>query len=332
VETAQLRIGCGIAVGLVLAFSGAVWRKAVIVDIWALSLLLFTLILFLLTRWIFKPRRRRYLYGSFLLMGMLLTNSQEMLASIPGLVCLIMFGHPGVGRDIGLVVLPVALLATTKNQFGIWLEVDLLHYLNLPLVSGFAGVWIAAVVIAVRSRRIGTEWRSALGAAICLLLGLAFYFYVPIAAMTTPPVNWGYARTPEGFEHVLARGQYERLRPTSDCAEFFKQLVMFLRIAGRELGWSMLAAAVLAIVFLRKVERCCRNWLLGLFAVFTGAGPMLLALLNPFPDPDGFRVMVLPYLSCAFAIISTVAGVGLLLATENVMRWHLARRQVSDLG
>jgi hypothetical protein len=59
---------------------------------------------------------------------------------------------------------------------------------------------------------------------------------------------------------------------------------------------------------------------------------MLLALLNPFPDPDGFLVIVLPFLSCAFAIISTVAGVGLLLATENVMRWHLARRQVSDLG
>jgi hypothetical protein len=321
----SLAVICGTASGLTLAFSGAVWRKAVIVDIWALSLLLFTSAVFLLTRWLFAPDRRRWLYASFLLVGMALTNSQEMIASVPGLVCFVLLGHAALGRDIGFVVLPLALLATARNQFGFWLQVDLFHYFNLPLVLGFIAAGIAVAVVAVRLRRIGSEWPSAAVAGLCLLLGLAFYFYVPMAAMSNPPVNWGYARTLEGFAHVLARGQYERLQPTSDFGEFIQQLIMFVRVAGREFGWMGIVTALLPIPFLRGMDRVGRNWLLGLLAVFIAMGPLVLALMNPATDFENFRLIMTPYFSPAYAITALWSGIGLLFATNTVMRGRLRR-------
>ena len=60
--------------------------------------------------------------------------------------------------------------------------------------------------------------------AIVWLLGAAFYFYMPLASMTNPPMNWGYPRTKEGFWHALTRGQYDKTNPTSDIVRLFEQI------------------------------------------------------------------------------------------------------------
>jgi hypothetical protein len=46
---------------------------------------------------------------------------------------------------------------------------------------------------------------------LCLGIGPLLYNYLPVASEQNPPMNWGYARSIEGFWHALARGQFEKI-------------------------------------------------------------------------------------------------------------------------
>ncbi len=60
-------------------------------------------------------------------------------------------------------------------------------------------------------------------------LGVVFYMYLPIASEQNPGMNWGYARTWEGFMHAVTRGQYEAIVPTDIFSEkFIQQLGAYL--------------------------------------------------------------------------------------------------------
>ena len=60
-------------------------------------------------------------------------------------------------------------------------------------------------------------------------LGVAFYLYLPLASDQNPPMNWGYARTWEGFMHAVTRGQYEAIVPTDIFSDkFVMQLGSYL--------------------------------------------------------------------------------------------------------
>ncbi len=60
-------------------------------------------------------------------------------------------------------------------------------------------------------------------------IGVSFYMYLPIASEQNPPMNWGYARTWEGFIHAVSRGQYEAIVPTDIFSEkFIQQLGAYL--------------------------------------------------------------------------------------------------------
>jgi hypothetical protein len=324
-ESSALRLVCGMTAGLTLGFSGPVWQKAVIADIWALSLFLFTLVVFFLSRWMGRPGRRHHLYAAFLLFGLLLTNSQELITALPGLACVVMLGHLKLGRDLCVVVLPLALVLTASTQFGIWLD-PYLDRVNGPLLVAFLAIGFLTGVIAVRTRGLGSEWKPAILCGLCLLFGIALYLLVPVAAMTNPPVNWGYARTVEGFEHLIARGQYERVRPTADVASFLKQIGLFLGVTVREFGWFQLLIAALSLAFLRRMDPLNRKWLLGLLAGFVGVGPLLLAMLNPSPDCASVQLLK-SFFAVSYAILSLCFGVGLLLIG---LFWASARRSKSD--
>src|SRR5439155_7984316 len=74
---------------------------------------------------------------------------------------------------------------------------------------------IISVFLIITSRRLFTGWLTALVTVVLLFCGLSFYFYIAVASMTNPPVNWGYARTLEGFIHTISRGQFEHLNPAN---------------------------------------------------------------------------------------------------------------------
>ena len=140
-EQKLLRVVCGFVAGLAVGLSSAVWRIALIAETWALSILLFTIILSLVLRWMGRPERRRFLYGAFFVFGLLLTSNQEFLVMTPALLLLVVLGDRELGRDLALVVL---LLVFTVWAVG---TLDVVARLN-PLVSKHLR-WIVTATVYV---------------------------------------------------------------------------------------------------------------------------------------------------------------------------------------
>lgn len=316
-EQNLLRDVCGYVAGLVLGCSGTVWDQAVIVEIRGLSLLLFVGVLCFLMCWFFEPSRKRFLYGAFFLFGMLLTNSQELIVALPGLVCAVMLADAKIGRDVSLFVVPLTTLATALNQYGVWITFP--AKLNWPMLAAFLAMVLIGVALAVKTRRVGTEWKCALPCGLCLLLGLAFYFYPPIASMTNPPVNWSYPRTAEGFIHMVSRGQFNKVYPTEDFGTFANQLWWFAQMIGKQFGWPYLVFAVLPIAFVQQFRPNGRRWLLALLAILLCVGLLLLAMLNPPPDRQAHELIEL-YFASSHVILAVWLGLGLMMTGARMAR------------
>lgn len=304
-----LRGVSGSVAGLVLAFSRVVWESAVVADIWGLSLLLFVGALALLLRWTIAPERSRFLFAAFGLFGLLLTSSQQMLLALPGLVGFVMFHHRPIGRDLAVLLLPLAVIATAANQYAAWITFPALP--NWPVLIPFGSVFGLGVGLGIGTRQLLSEWKPAVLCGAGLLLGLAVYLYVPLASMANPPVNWGYPRTTEGFFHVLSRGQFERPWPTHNLEHFAAQLLVFGEVTTQKVGWPGTVLAVLALGSLPRLPQPARCWMLGLLAVWLCVGPALVAELNPPPNRQAQELIEL-YFTASHAVLALWAGVGLL--------------------
>jgi len=306
-----LRLVCGVVAGLVLAFSGAVWRYAVIAESRPLSLLLFVVMVCLFFRWSLAIAKKRYLAGAFFAFGLLLTNSQELLVALPALIVAVMLADVRLGRDLCFLPLPLAVLATSANQYNIVCKASLTEA-NWPLLGTALVVLLAGISLAIITRRIGTEWQAALGCSLAMLMGLAFYLYVPLTSMTTPPVNWGYPRTTEGFLHVISRGQYERVSPTDDLGRFVGQVRESTKMTGKRFGWLYLAIAIIPFGFIGRMTSQGRRLFGGLVAFWISVTLLMLIEINPPPDRQAWE-MAGQYFAASYAILAVWFGLGLII-------------------
>ena len=310
-KLAQLRVVCGVVAALVLAFSGAVWRYAVIAETRAISLLLFTAVLCLFFRWSLAPTQRRYLACAFFALGILLTDSQELIVALPALIVAVMLTNVRLGRDLCFLPLPLAVFATSANQYNIVCKAFLTEA-NWPLLGTALVVLLAGISLTVITRRIGTEWKAALGCSLAILLGLAFYLYVPMTSMTTPPVNWGYPRTTEGFLHVISRGQYELVSPTDDLERFAGQVWELTKMTGEQFGWLYLVIAIIPFCFIGRMTSQGRRLLGGIVAFWVCVTLLMLIEINPPPDRQAGD-MVVQYFAASHAILAVWLGWGLMI-------------------
>ena len=318
-EQNLLRVVCGYVAGMALGLSGPIWQEAVVVDYWSLSVLLFTLVLCLLMRWTGVPERRRFLYGAFLVFGLLLTSSQELIVEAPALLLWVMLCDKKLGRDLFLAAGILAVIGWLVDTYGRYQWFDSYISRNMPLWIAFLPVVVAAVIAIFVTRQIGSEWLAATFCVVFLLLGLAWYFYLPIASMTNPPMNWAYPRTVEGFFHNITRGQYEQLNPTHEMGRFIMQLWMLAKQTGREFGWFYFLFTVLPFCLLHRTGRGVRSWMLGLTAVFGCVGPVMVAALNPSADRQTMELM-LPYFSAMYVVLSVWTGMGLMVFGNMVAK------------
>jgi hypothetical protein len=249
----SVRIVCGSVAGAIFGFNGAFWGRAVIADVWTLSICLFCGALCLLLRWCFTPGRTRYLCLSAFVYGLTLTNSQILLAAAPAI--------------------PALLVAAGGA--------------SLP------------------------RWRTVVGCIAAFLLGLAPYLYLPIASMTNPPMNWGYARTVGGFYHVISRGQYESIQLTSEMTVFAKQVAFYGAVTVKEFGWPCLVIASIPWVFFRHTPRRVHAWLLALAVVYLCFTLLLIAVLNPVDHLDGRRALKV-FFSASYVVLAVWVGFGLI--------------------
>jgi hypothetical protein len=313
-EQTLLRLACGYVGGVALGLSQTVWRVAVVAEIWALSVLLFALLFCLLTRWMANPARRRFLYGAWFVFGLMLTSNQELIVITPGLLAFLLLSDRELGRDLALLValLAVPYELTLGRYCPAWRGLDYLSG-NVWLMMMFLVVGIGAAIVATKTRQFGSAWRPGLLCGLFFLLGLGCYFYLPIASMTNPPMNWAYPRTAEGFIHLITRGQYERpniLDGLTGCS--VEQVWTLTSETGNSFGWPYLVFALFPLCVLHRANRPARKWLLGLAAMSVCLGPLVVAALNPGADVAS-RQLVAPHFGPLYVLVAVWAGLGLMV-------------------
>ena len=312
-EEKWLRAVSGYAAGMVFGLNGAFWPQAVIVEVWPLSILLLCLVLCLLQCWNFQPESRRYLYAAALVYGLLLTNSQIEFALAPAIPFLVMIGSQKTGRDMFLVASVLFLVALGGIRMG-----------HFPSLKGYSGgqffvfnllgvlTSLTGIGLVIKTRQAFSEWKAILICGGLFLLGLAVYFYPPIASMTNPPVNWAYPRTVEGFFHLITRGQYERMYATDNAIRFLEQVRLYFVMAGKELGWPYLLMCLIPFCFLHRMAASERRWILGLLPAYVCLAFLMLAVLNPGVNRQSQELNKV-YFSASYIMLALWMGYGLII-------------------
>ena len=165
------------------------------------------------------------------------------------------------------------------------------------------------------TRKAGSEWLVVLLCGLCWIAGASFYFYMPLAGMTNPPMEWGYPRTFDGFIHAFTRGQYEKTNPSDVFNHpdiFFTQLRMLGTGIIEEFNWVYAFLALIPFLFFFKLHKRERAWCIGITAIYLCLGVLLLILLNPPPD-RGAQQLVRVFFTASHTLIALMVGYGLTL-------------------
>lgn len=312
----------GACAGCLLAFNGFMWSQAVIVEVYTFSVLSLTGVLALLMRWLYAPAQRRYLYWAFFLFGICFTNHQTLIVAAMGIEVLMAMANPALGRDIFLAngILYVAgLMAKAQGGLHAFDEnaplFAIYNVVGLGSLAAFAWLWM-------RTSKILTEWKSILICGLLWLAGAAFYFYMPLASMTNPPMNWGYPRTYEGFIHALTRGQYEKTNPTTSILKFADQVRMYFEGAAEEFGAVYLLIGLIPFLFFKQMQKRERAWIGGLTAIYLCLAFLLLILMNPNTDKQS-RELIRVFFTASHVVVAMGIGYGFTLL-GGLMSTHYA--------
>jgi tetratricopeptide (TPR) repeat protein len=330
-----MAVTLGASAALLFGFNRGVWLWACVSEMRVLNVFSFILISCIFFIWTIQPHRLGFLYATILIFGLSLANHQ----TISVMVIPLAVGIVAVGinqffearkkdtRTEGTRLFMTSLATTwelaTAGLLSIavglviwaWLTLppntDLMHnrtfWMGLTsCAAGLAGLYIGQA----------TGWwkfRRALGYAGLFMLGVSFYLYMPLAAATTPPMNWGYAATKEGFVHAVTRGQYEKVRGAEVfSAEFFIKIKVFMEAMFNQYSLPLsLFALVAPLVMIFAWRRCKprgRAWMTFVCAAFVITGFGLLTIINPkldrqeqeinikfFAPAHGFYAMLIAY-------------------------------------
>lgn len=331
-----LCIVAGFVAGALMGFNGFMWSQSVIVEVYTLSVLSLMGVLCCLLRWIYAPHQRKYLYWTMFLFGICFTNHQTLLVAAMGIQVGIIFAQPKLGRDmmlanvffyvVGLIAKGKGLITTFDSADG-QMNVMFIIFNMVGVSSMLALAWLY-----FKTESLFTEWKPVVISGVCWAVGAAFYFYMPIASMTNPPMNWGYARTVEGFKHALTRGQYEKANPSNfikDPKRFAQQLWGYGGGAVEEFNLVYLAIAIIPFFFLMQMQHRERAWIMGLSAIYLCLAVILLILLNPAPDKQSVNLNKV-FFTSSHVMLSMFIGYGLALSSAWLMlnygeyrRWAL---------
>ena len=172
------------------------------------------------------------------------------------------------------------------------------------------------------------EWLVAVGCGGGWFAGISLYLYMALAGATNPPMQWGYPRIVDGFWHALTRGQYEKANPTNifeDPLRFLTQLQMVAEGITGEFSWILPLLAIIPFLFLLRMQKRERAWILGLSAMYVCMAFLLVILLNPSPDRAS-RDLTRVFFTASHVYIAMLIGYGLtLIAALGITRHTIIR-------
>lgn len=315
----------GFVAAMLLGFNGFMWSQAVIVEVYPFSVLSLLITLCLLLRWMYAPHQMRYLYWAALVFGICITNHQTLLVAAMGLEVAVIAAKPKLGRDLLVINCLAWLVGILLKAKGMIHTFDTapgsinMVFLIFNVVGGSSAV--ALGVLVARTKSIMTEWKAVILIGLLWIIGVSFYFYMPVASMSNPPMNWGYPRTVEGFFHAISRGQYEKTNPTNFITEPMRlvhQIRSYFEGAGEEFSWAYLLLALVPFFFYFKMKKRERAWMIGLFSIYLCLAFLLMILLNPNTD-RATASLVKVFFTASYVSIAIWIGYGITLTGASLL-------------
>ena len=216
-----------VAGSLCLAWSDSAWYSAVEAEVYAMSLFLSALTVWMSLKWAFSvssPVRARWLVALAYVVGFSLGVHQLNLLALPA-IALVMAFRIRDSRSAGFVrlslafiggcaVVVVILKGLMPGAVALAEKADILavNTLGLPFWSGALFIWSAALIAVVALAVVlGRRHRGVSVAMWCLaavMVGYSVYILIPLRAWANPPVNEGNPSEVARFADYLDRRQY----------------------------------------------------------------------------------------------------------------------------
>ena len=216
------------------------------------------------------------------------------------------------------------------------LQQGLLLGLTHPTLGWFwwPVAWLALLLFLARRLLVQGRWVA--WTVLATALGLLVYVYMPIVSdALNPAMNWGYARTWEGFKHAISRGQYEAITPSALFSmQYLKQVAGYLGDLRMQFSLPVVGIAFLGVVVLgwkalRARAKMAGMWLGFVVLLFGVMSVVLVALANPTGDLQDSFIQKVKFIS-SHGIF--VLGLGYALAGALVWLRGRATRGVWRAG
>ena len=324
----------GCVAGTLLGFDIFMWSESVVINrISVFGVPWLIAVLLCLMRRMYAPQQRRYLYLAMFLYGICATIHQTLLLSAMGIEVAIALAQPKLGRDmfIGNAVvylgglMCMSTVPALHNMTGV--EQALFHIVGIGSIIG--GGWLA-----METKGFMSEWKTGVFMALAWVAGILCYFYEPVSGMTVPPMQWGYPRTVEGFFHALSRGQYETLHALdifSNPSRFAFQLWYIITGLSESFSWVYIFVGALPFLFILKMHKRERSWIIGLTCIYFCLAVLLGILLNVSPDRSSSDLCKVFY-TASHGLFAMMIGYGLTLLAAYVATHYANFRRWGILG
>ncbi|HEY4415443.1 MAG TPA: DUF2723 domain-containing protein, partial [Verrucomicrobiae bacterium] len=325
----------GAVTGLLLGLGAFMWKESVAINRislfgvpWMLAMIL------CLMRWAYAPNQKRYLYAAMLMYGWIATIHQSLLLSAPGVEVLLAVVSYRLGRDLFLTNSILFLVILFLKGSG---NIPALNEMTSTETTIFTVVGLGSIAaciwLIIKTQSILTEWKSIGIMGVLWVVGVMVYLYEPVSCMTNPPMQWGYPRTVEGFFHALSRGQYgtgEGTNLMDDPGRFLFQLGYLIRGLAESFGWVYVAIGLIPFLFLLKMHKRERSWIIGLTAIYLCTSVVLVIVMNVTPDRSSSELCKV-FFTASQAIFAIMIGYGITILVayvathyEKIRIWCLA--------
>jgi tetratricopeptide (TPR) repeat protein len=294
-----------------------------------------------------NPRlgRNFFHWNSFLLLGGVIVKSQHMTSALNVDNTLLLIFT--VVLIVSIVTYAFLAFITKETAVELWRDAALAGAFLLAVYAesqkdsgGGAFCWVLSVAafgafgyFAWITRKAGSEWLVVFCCGVLVILGAAFYFWEPITCMTNPPMEWSYPRTKDGFWHALSRGQYEQAHPTDLTSwrgwqMFYIQLGILISGIAEEFNWVLLFVALVPFLFIAKMKKRERAWILGLLSVYLFIGILLLVLMNPQEEKQSVDLHKV-FFTSSHGLLAILMGYGMTLIVSYMATHYQKFRNVA---
>ena len=330
----------GTACALLFGFNRGVWLWACVSEMRVLNVFSFILVACIFFAWMIQPHRRGFLYAMLLIFGLSLSNHQTIaVMAVPLAFGVFLIGldqfleerrrAPAAADLLGRFMraqssffeLAIAGLLSIMVGLVIWAWLTTSSANDMVSAKTFwQGIIAGALGVAgVITASVSGWWRirRALIAAGMFMAGVGVYIYMPLAAWTNPPMNWGYAATKEGFVHAVTRGQYEKIQTASFFSEeFFIKIKLFIQAMVNQYSLPLtLLGLVTPVVFFyiwTRVKPRGRSWMMFVWAAFLITSLGLLTIINPKLDRQDQEINI-KFFAPAHGFYAMLIGYGIAL-------------------